>query len=76
MDKLASLIDERFTMRKDFAKALGISEQSLSKRLNNKAKWSALEMRKAVSLLKIPDKEVDSYFFTPKDAKKTTTEVR
>lgn len=61
---LDALIVKHFGKRYGFAKAMGISEHSLSYKMNNKQKWKQPEITKACLLLDIPDKDVGSIFFT------------
>lgn len=56
-------IKEDFKNQKKFAEALGISEQALNKRLNNKVHFRLSEIRKAKELLKIEDRNAPHYFF-------------
>lgn len=64
--KLIGRIIERYGSRKAFAEALGISDGTLSGKLNNKVKFSTLEIKQACSLLKIAPEEIGQYFFEPK----------
>lgn len=61
--KLSGKINEKFTTRNNFANALGISENSLSLKLNNKRLFKQSEISKSISLLGISTDEVHSYFF-------------
>lgn len=72
MKDLTALIDAKFKTRKDFAKAVGMSEQTLSKKLKGSVRWSIVETWRVVDLLEIPDNEVRSYFFDRAVAKKAT----
>lgn len=47
-----------------FAKAIGISEPTLSLKLNNNADWSQDEMESAIFLLKAGIEKIVPYFFT------------
>lgn len=64
--KLKGKIIEKFGNQIMFAKAMGCSERTLSLKLNNKVPWKQTEMRKAILLLGIADREVQDYFFTEK----------
>lgn len=64
--KLIGRIIERYGSRKAFAEALGISDGTLSGKLNNKVKFSTLEIKQACSLLEIAPEEIGQYFFEPK----------
>jgi len=64
--KLKGKIKEIFDTQDAFAKALGISNVTLSLKLNNKAEFSQKEIDKASDLLKIKKEEIPIYFFTQK----------
>lgn len=49
-----------------FAKKIGMSYVSLSKRLNNHLEFSSKEIKKCCKVLGIRDKEIPIYFFTLK----------
>ena len=66
--KLSDLIIERYGTRKACAKATGITESSLSRRLSGSGEFSASEIRSLKKALKIKPKDMDSYFFTEKVA--------
>ncbi|MDU9297358.1 DUF739 family protein [Staphylococcus pseudintermedius] len=56
-------IIEVYKTRANFAKALDLSERSLSLKLNNKVGWKQKEIAKAIELLKIDESEIPLYFF-------------
>ncbi len=56
-------IIEVYKTRANFAKALDLSERSLSLKLNNKVGWKQKEIAKAIELLKIDESEILLYFF-------------
>ena len=64
--KLIGMIVEKFKTRYNFAAALGLSERSLSLKLNGKVSWTQKEIAKACELLAIPDTEIPFYFFAVK----------
>lgn len=64
--KLKGRIIEKYGTRTAFADAIGLTMESLSRRLNNGANFKADEYIKACDLLDIPPKEMHLYFFTPK----------
>lgn len=64
--KLKGRIIEKYGTRTAFADAIGMTMESLSRRLNNGANFKADEYIKACDLLDIPPKEMHLYFFTPK----------
>ena len=49
-----------------FAKKLGISNNSFSRKLNNKVRFSVDDIVEISSLLDIPPNEIGAYFFTEK----------
>lgn len=49
-----------------FAEKMGLSERSVSLKLNNKVPWKQPEMQKASEVLRFMDNEIQSYFFTIK----------
>ena len=64
--KLEGRIVEKFRTRESFAKALGITNKSISEKLNNKTIWKQPEISKAMELLSIQGDELESYFFKKK----------
>lgn len=67
--KLRGLIREKYGTQEAFAKAMGISDCSVSKKLNGHTDWDASEIRLACELLGIKAEEIPLYFFTPKVVK-------
>ncbi len=61
--KLEGRITEVYGSQVSFAKAMGMSEQLLSRKLNEKVFWKSNEMEKAMTLLKIRRKEISDFFF-------------
>lgn len=62
--KLIGRIIEKYGSRAAFAKAANMSERSMSRKLNNKAKLSQDEIELWCKLLEISDSEAFLYFFT------------
>lgn len=62
--KLKGKLREKALVYKTFAKILGLSETSVSERLNNNAQFTQEEMEKTMLFLEIPLEEVEHYFFT------------
>ena len=62
--KLLGRIVECYGKQCVFAAAMGMSERSLSLKLNNIRKWNQLEIFRACELLRIPHNEMSDYFFT------------
>ena len=65
-DKLKGRIVERFGTQGSFARALGVSERTLSLKLNNKIFFSQDEISKMSKLLNIELGEIQEYFFKQK----------
>ncbi|AAR87930.1 DUF739 family protein [Staphylococcus aureus] len=59
-------IVEVYSTQFNFAIALGVSERTLSLKLNNKVPWKTTDIIKACKLLGIPIKDVHKYFFKQK----------
>ena len=64
--KLKGKIIEVFGTQRDFAKAIGISQQTISYKLNGLAEWAQEDIEKTISALGIPANEIHIYFFTKK----------
>jgi len=64
--KLLGRITEKFGTQAKFAEAMGLSERSLSLKLNGKVGFKHNEITKACQLLEITGAEITSYFFTLK----------
>lgn len=62
---LLGKIVEIFGTQGRFASALGVSERTLSLRLNNKLQWRQDEILRASELLNISAEDIPRYFFTP-----------
>lgn len=62
-NKLRGKIVEKYGSQKEFAKALGISENSFSLKMNCKSGFSQADMDACGKLLDIPVEEFGSYFF-------------
>lgn len=65
-DKLRGRIVEKFGTQGKLARALGISERTLSLKLNNKIFFSQDEITNISKLLNIALDEIQDYFFKPK----------
>lgn len=66
LNKLKGRIIEKFGTQGSFAKAMGMSERTLSLKLDNQVDWKQSEIVKACELLEIPKEEIVDYFFTLK----------
>jgi transcriptional regulator with XRE-family HTH domain len=62
--KLIGRIVEKYGTRKEFAKVLGISENSMSLKLNGKTGFSREDMVRWGELLDIDVNDFGAYFFT------------
>ena len=60
--KLNGRIVEVFGTQLNFAVAMGLSERSISLKLNNRVAWKNTEIAKAAKLLKIRYSEIPKYF--------------
>lgn len=63
-NKLRGKIREVFGTQAGFAEAMGMSNVSISQRLNGKLEWKTSEIVKACEVLGIPLDENATYFFT------------
>lgn len=61
--KLRGRIREICGSEKAFSKQIGLSNVSLSFKLNGKREWTQNEINKVLSVLKIPKEELADYFF-------------
>lgn len=64
--KLKGKIVEKFGTQAAFAKALGVSQRTLSLKMQSKIYFRQDEINKAMHLLGIPLDDTREYFFTPK----------
>ena len=64
--KLRGRIREILGTQSKFANLLGISEATLSKKLNNETDFTQSEMNRSCEVLKFPTMEIPVYFFTVK----------
>lgn len=62
--RLRGKIVERFGSQGAFAKALGVSQKTLSMKINNKIFFAQDEINKSIELLGIDPADIDKYFFT------------
>lgn len=61
--KLSGKIVEKFSTQAKFADAMGLSERSISLKLNGKVGWKQAEITRACELLSLSLTDVPSYFF-------------
>lgn len=62
--KLIGKIAEIFGTQLRFAEAMGLSERTISLKLNSKVEWKQSEINQACELLDIATSEIPTYFFT------------
>lgn len=70
--KLRGRIREKIGTQSEFSRRIGLSEVSISNKLNNIVDWGQEEMERAISVLEIPYSEIHSYFFIHKVEKNST----
>ena len=63
--RLKEKIKEKCNTQSNLAKKIGISEVSLSAKLNNKVEFSQFEINKICETLEIAKEDIPGYFFTP-----------
>ncbi len=56
---------EKYNSQTAFTKAFGVSENTLSLKLNNKIRFTTDDIIKISKMLEIPKNEIGQYFFTP-----------
>lgn len=49
-----------------FSEKMGLSERTISLKLNNKVSWKQAEIQKAIEVLGLSDCDIQEYFFTLK----------
>lgn len=64
--KLRGRIVEKFGSQMSFAKAMDISERTLSLKMSGKRTWKQPEICLAINLLGLSDDDIRDYFFTLK----------
>lgn len=64
--KLNGRIVEKCGTQAVFAERMGLSERTVSLKLNNKVAWKQPEMQKVAEILEFPETEIQAYFFTMK----------
>ena len=61
--KLLGRIVEKVGTQSNFADQIGLSERSVSLKLNGKVGWKQSEIARACEVLAIEDYEIPAYFF-------------
>lgn len=64
--KLRGLIREKFKTEKVFAEHIGLTNASISSKLNGKTIWTQKDIEKACQALGIPYNLIPEYFFNKK----------
>lgn len=62
--KLLGRIVEKVGTQANFAEKMGLSERSMSLKLNGRVGWKQTEISKACEILEILPAEIPAYFFT------------
>ena len=62
--KLKGKIREKYKVQENFAKVLGIANNTLSTKLNNTSDFSQLQIYKAINALELQKSDVCDYFFS------------
>lgn len=75
MDKLTERVKDKFGTQKEFAKACGTTDASVSRMLRGQRAWRAELIWKAAEVLEIPDNEIKAYFFDREVAKRATEDT-
>lgn len=65
-NKLKGRIIEKFGTQGKFAKAMGVSERTLSLKINDKVPFTQPEITKAIKLLELDESDIQPYFFALK----------
>mgnify|MGYP002623573386 CR=1 FL=1 len=63
-NKLLGRIVEKVGTQSELAKRMGLSEHSISQKLNNKLGWKQDEIRRMAEILNIASADIPAYFFT------------
>ena len=61
--KLEGRIEEKFGTRGAFAKALGVSERTMSLKMNGVVSWKQSEISAVCQILDIKTRDIPLYFF-------------
>lgn len=64
--KLKGIIIEKYGSQASFAKAIGISERTLSLKMHGKIAWRQNEIVKAIKALGLSYDDIQNYFFKEK----------
>lgn len=64
--KLKGRIIEKCSSQYKFAEKIGMSERTLSLKLNSLVPWKQMEICKAISILELSKEDIKDYFFKEK----------
>lgn len=64
LQKITWAHKRKFGTQAEFSRNIGLSEVSVSNKLNNVVDWGQDEMESAIVALEIPFSDIHSYFFT------------
>lgn len=64
--RLKGKIVEKYNKQSDFARAMQMSERTLSLKMNGRVAWKQTEIMKAIKLLDLKDSDIQPYFFVIK----------
>lgn len=70
--KLRGRIKEKYGTQAEFSKKIGLSEVSVSNKLNNLVDWDQEEIENVIIALEIPFTDIHAYFFTHTVEKNST----
>ena len=65
-NKLKARIVEKYGNQTNFVKAFGVSENTFSRKMNNKNRFTSDDIVKIAEMLDIEKEYIGIYFFTPK----------
>lgn len=66
LNKLKGKVVEIYGTQSSFAKALGVSEKTMTSKMNGNAYFTVPEISKAVKILGLSAADIQEYFFTEK----------
>ncbi len=64
--KLMGRVIEKFGTQANFAAAMGLSERTISLKINSHVPWKDFEMERALKLLDVKPSQITEYFFRKK----------
>lgn len=64
--KLRGRIVEKYGTQTAFVKAFGVSENTFSRKMNNKVRFNSDDIIRIIKMLDIPEQEINLYFFEEK----------